>query len=437
VFDQHRLILAGVLALGLGLSAGASAQSTDGYHSMQILPMVVDTASFASRFNFHNPNSVGITIRPKYYPAKGTSAPITQCNDLPIAAGKTLTVTSLRNLCALPPTGSQFGFLSMIEISPDSLPFTAFARVSNPAGNGFTVEAFPAHTFTSADAVINGLRRLASTASSPAFQTNCLFANLNEVTPSGAPSSTRVVYSLYSNTSTKLAEGYVDLLPGQFERLLDVFEAAGLGKAGIGGDYDDAYLRVQEQNANTELGEPGIISFCTVQDNTSFGADFRIGKQEMGNGGQSIASDSIGSQDNHVARETRVSADTLGRPFRIGTGSSANTHIIYFRHPDYVRCELADVNSGARLTQASGLEIRMLDEDGAVMVGGAQVTGWGDFFLGDKTERNNGANTRYTIEVESNGSNTGVVRNYQLHCRSGSGHTLGDLIRYQDAANRF
>jgi hypothetical protein len=433
VFDKHRLFLAGTLFMGLGLSASASAQSTDGYHSMQILPMVVDTASFASRFNFHNPNSVGITIRPKYYPSKGTSATITQCNDLAIGPGKTVTVTSLRNLCALPPTGSQFGFLSMIEISPDSLPFTAFARVANPQGNGFTVEAFPAHTFTSADAVINGLRRLASTPNSPAFQTNCLFANLNEVTASQTPSSTRVTYALYSNNSTKLAEGFVDLLPGQFERLLDVFKAAGLGDVG---DYDDAYIRVREENADLNLGEPGIISFCTVQDNTSFGADFRIGKQEMGNGGQSVAGDSIGSQDNHVARETRVSADTVGRPFQIAAGASANTHVFYFRHPDMVRCEITDTN-GARLTLGSGLEMRMLDEDGVQIAGGQNVTGWGDFFMGDKTERNNGANTRYTIEVESNETNTGVARSYQLHCRSGSGHTLGDLIRYQEALDRF
>ena len=54
-----------------------------------------------------------------------------------------------------------------------------------------------------------------------------------------------------------------------------------------------------------------------------------------------------------------------------------------------------------------------------------------------ENERNEGANTRYTIEVEDSQTNTGSVRNYKLHCRSGSGHTLGDLIRYKEAIGRF
>ena len=79
----------------------------------------------------------------------------------------------------------------------------------------------------------------------------------------------------------------------------------------------------------------------------------------------------------------------------------------------------------------------MLGPDGLVVAGGNGETGWSDVYLGDKTDRNSGSNTRYRIEVEDSETNTGVARNYKLHCQSGSGHTLGDLIRYQAAGGSF
>ena len=428
----YRLCLAGSLFLGLGLSGGALAQTTDGYHSIQIFPVVVDTASFTQRFNFRNPNDVQVSITPKYYPAQGTSSGILTCPDIVIQGGKTATFTSLRQICPSLAAGSQFGFLYTSELSPSSLPYAGFSRVANPQGNGFSVEAFPAHTFTSADSVINGLRRRAASGPNPAFQTNCFIGNLNEVTASG-PSTTPVEYTLYNSASTVIGSGTVNLAPGAYVRLLDVFAAGGAAL----GDYDDAQMKVVELNNNVDLGEPGIISFCTVQDNSSFGADFRIAKQEVGNGGMAYPGDSLGAQDNHVARETLVDADAVGRAFEIGTGASANTHVIYFRHPDYVQCEVINPSTGLRAVAGYGLEIRLLDPDGVVVAGGDNITGWSDVFLGDKTERNGGANTRYTVEVEDSQVNTGAVRAYKLHCRSGSGHTLGDLIRYKESIGRF
>ena len=48
--------------------------------------------------------------------------------------------------------------------------------------------------------------------------------------------------------------------------------------------------------------------------------------------------------------------------------------------------------------------------------------------LGDKIQRGGGANTRYMLEVESNGLNEAAARPYMLHCASGSGTTLGDMV---------
>ena len=429
-----RLCLAGSLVLGLGLAAGgADAQPTDGYHSIQIFPVAVDSGSFTQRFNFRNPNSAPVSITPRYYPGMNTTGAAIVCPVFEIPANKTVSFDSLRFLCPALTSGSQFGFLYTSELSPESLPYAGYSRVANPQGQGFSVEAFPAHTFTSADSVVNGLRRRAAGGGIPAFQTNCFFANLNEVSGNSGP--TTVEYTLYNNQSNVIGNTGVSVLqPGQIERKLDIFGAVGL----VAGDYDNAYMKVAEMNPDPDSGEPGIMTFCTVQDNTSFGADFRIGKQETGNGGLSLPRDSLASQDNHVARETVVAADALGRSFEIGTGTRSNTHVVYFRHPDYVQCEILNPTSGdARALPAYGLEMRMLDQEGVIVAGGNAVTGWSDVFLGDKTDRNNGANTRYTIEVEDSETNTGSVRAYKLHCRSGSGHTLGDLIRYQEGTGRF
>ena len=79
----------------------------------------------------------------------------------------------------------------------------------------------------------------------------------------------------------------------------------------------------------------------------------------------------------------------------------------------------------------------MLDQDGLVVAGGNNITGFPYIYLGDKTDRNFGSNTRYRIEVEDSGVNTGASRSYKLHCQSGSGHTMGDLIKYQVAGDLF
>jgi hypothetical protein len=404
----------------------ASAQSTDGYHSIQIFPLVVETASFAQRFNFRNPNASTVTIKSTFYPDVAYNAAKIECNDTVVAPGKSVMVPSLRTLCPNMAV-SQFGYLYTSEVSGENLPYAAFSRAASPqAGIGFTVEAFPAHTFTSADTVVTGLRRLAASGSSPPYQTNCFVANLNEV--SGASASTQVLYTLYDNLGNQIGNGSVTLLPGQSRRMSDIFTIAGAPA----GDWNDATIKFEEVGVD----EPGIMTYCTVQESLTFGADFRIGKQELGSGGLANPSDVIGSQDNHVTRNTVTNVDAVGRPFTIPGGDFANTHIMYFRHPDYVQCELVDTN-GARLPLSYNLEMRMVDQDGQLVAGGNGVTGWGEVYLGDKTKRNNGSNTRYRIEVEDADQGASGARPYRLHCQSGSGHTMGDIIRYQEAIDRF
>ena len=418
------------LSLLLGIAGhSAVAQTTDGYHTILVFPLVVDTASFTQRFQFRNPNDDPITIETKYFPANGTAqaAPLA-CDPINVAPGKMAVIRSLRILCpGLNPVGSHFGFLYTRETSATkNLPYTGFSRVANPQGLGYTVETFPPHTFTSADSAVIGIRRLAATPSTPTYQSNCFVGNLNDVNAI-TQTNLRVHYSVYDSGTAKVAEGDINLLPGKMLRMLDVFAYAGLGTVV---DYNDAQIKFEEFS-DIASDEPGMMAFCTVQDNTTVGSDFRIAKQERGAGGLSYPGDRIGAQDNHVARETLVNSDGLQRPFTILPGDNSNTHVVYFRHPDYVQCEI--MNGTTRADPSYGLEMIMRNQDGENVVGGNDVTGFGRLYLGDKTQVNGGSNSRYTIEVQDAERNTGATRPYTLHCQSGSGHTLGDLIRYHEA----
>ncbi len=428
---KNLLALAASGLLLLGAAQPVAAQSTDGYHSIQVFPVVVDTAAFAQQFNFTTPNPFSVVVRTRFFPGDATpqvaTGPIT-CNNVTIPANGVITVASLRTLCPALVSGSAFGFLHMqAQDSSDGMyadipVFAAYSRVSNPQGNGFSVEAFAAHTFTSGTTVVNGLRRLSAGANSPAFQTNCFVANMNQLDPeAGAPVAKPIDYTLFAGGSQYTKT--LSLLPGQFVRLLDIYATAGAPA----GDYSNNTVVFRAQ-AGTD--RPGLMSFCTVQDNTSFGADFRIGKVAFGTLG-------IASNDALASRETAADEDVQGRPFEIGSGSSANTHVVYFRHPDTVQCQLLNPVTFAPLTAASGLEMRAADAALTTVVGGNNATSTGMIYTGDKPSHN-GYNNRYLIEVESNETNATGVRPYALFCSSGSGSTFGyDIIKYKEAEDRF
>jgi hypothetical protein len=416
----------GALALLLAGSAQvALAQSTDGYHAIQVFPIVVDSASFAQRFHFRAPYTWdGGAIAVKFYPAQGTAqvGPLT-CPSFSLPELGERRFSSLRELCpGLAPGTTAFGTLVVSTASSQS--FAGFSRVSNPQGNGFSVEAFPANTFTSAISAVTGLRRLAAQGGAPAFQSNCFVGNLAELAPTGVPVATEVTLSLADASGVLLGQAVVAVKPGEIVRLLDVFAAADLPA----GNYDDVVATFEGYGPPT-----GLLTFCTVQDNTSFGADFRIGKQELAFGG--IAP---GAQDEGAARwsfgETEEAIDNqgVGAPLAIPAGASRNVHQFYFRHPDVISCGLVNTTTFEDATPAYGLELRLRvhDPDGwRVLAGGNDIVQFSDLYLGDKAHHGDGANTTYQIEVESNGQNAGANRPYTLVCISGSGHSKGELLR--------
>jgi hypothetical protein len=435
------LALAGLCLAAATASTRALAQSTDGYHAIQVFPVAVDTAAFTQRFVFRNPDATNaISISVKYLPGTGTSqAAALDCPAVAVAANSQAVFTSLRALCPTLAAGSQFGFVYTSEANATrKRHYAAYSRVSNAAGIGFSVESFPAHTFTSADGVVTGARRLAAAGGSPAYQTNCFVGKMPTIRPLGNPSpdESTVRVSVYNAAGVKLgvSTDFV-VAAGAITRMLDVFAAVGAPA----GNHDDARVVFEEIDT---AGEPGLLNFCTVQDNTSFGADFRIAKQEAGYS-QYALTYTPAAQDEHVLRDSNANRDVFmfgqsqPRDFVVQSGATgSNTHVMYFRHPDYVQCELIDPATNVRALAAYGLEMRMIDQQGFIVAGGSDVVHFDSLYLGDKASRNSGANTRYTIDVEASVSTT-TARPYRLHCVSGSGHTLGDMVRFNEAVDRF
>jgi hypothetical protein len=399
-----------------------SAQSTDGYHAIQVLPVVVDTASFTQRITIRNPNAFTLQVASTYYPADGTvqATPIA-CPAVAVSTNNAVAISSLRALCPALAAGSQFGTLVMR--SGTSAPFAVYSRVSNAAGAGFSVEGFSAQTFTSAATAVTGLRRLGASGNSPSYQSNCFVGNLGEFTPGPTPATIDVTVKLWQG-STGIGQTVVSLPPGRLVRLLDIFATVGDGA----GDRDD----VTATFANTSTVRSGLLAFCTVQDNTSFGADFRIGKVERGRLGMLVSQDWTATRNFVPDSDFKFSGEADVRLFHVPAGSTRNVHSIYFRHPDVIDCSVINPSTLEDASPSYGLEMRLLAQvtggDWQVIAGGDGVVGFTGLYLGDKSQRGFGFNTRYMLEIESNGQNEVADRPYLLSCRSGSGSTMAEMV---------
>jgi hypothetical protein len=136
--------------------------------------------------------------------------------------------------------------------------------VQTPSGNGFSVEGIfdPPSCGTVRDVL--GLVRQAA---APTYQSNCFVQNRES-------RNGRVVVTLATGNGQSIAANIEDLQPGEMIRLLDVFATLGAPD----GDYDNVRASFE---SITPLGGGYPVNFsagCTVQNNTSFDADFRIAK---------------------------------------------------------------------------------------------------------------------------------------------------------------
>src|SRR5690348_248178 len=257
--NDLRLMLFASLAL---FAIERAAAQVAGAGTQIIVPAVAATASFSSEITLKDESGSSNSVTMQFVEALGSASPgVHACTPIPLAGFGVTTITLSAN-CSLS-AGSHFGYVLLKSAGSDNW-FFAFSRTSNPQGIGFSIEGYPIGHIGGGDpfSEVGGVKRKAATASSPAYQTNCFVATLDDP----------VDYEIDVDDGS--GSGFVSgtLAPFQMKRYLDIYSAAGAPA----GDHDNTTVTFVKldpsQFPNT------LIGFCTVQDNTSFGADFRIAK---------------------------------------------------------------------------------------------------------------------------------------------------------------
>ena len=248
-----------LLACAMLDSGAAVAQTSLGSSREIVFPVVAATASFTSHVTLFNPNGGDITVGLFYFDADNLPSPGAKpCTDAVVPANRSVQF-DLAAKCTLG-AGSHFGLLIAAD-SAGTNAFFGYSRTDNTAGAGFSVEGFPLANFSSNTSNATGLTRVAT---APTFQTNCFVESL------AGPINYDL--ALFDGTTGAQIGTTLRGTLGPFAqfRYLDVFAAAGAAP----GDHTN----VRAQFTRTSAETLDLIGFCTVQDNTSFGADFRIAK---------------------------------------------------------------------------------------------------------------------------------------------------------------
>ena len=385
---MHRFLSrASLLAIAcLGLSANAFAQSPNGFGAIIHVPVVVNTASFQSSIFVFNPNASAANVQFNYTGAAitGTAGPV-DCGLHAIPANST-TQFDLASLCPLN-AGSNFGSLRVFETDSSNRPISVYTRVESPvAFNGFSVEGFPIGGFADdvGPSVAVGLRR---NGGSPGYQTNCFVGSIGE--------PVKVDVSLYDSANTQIGTTQtLDIPAGGLTRMLDVFAAVG----GTDGDYTNA--RAEFRQNSTQVGNPSFSAFCTVQNNSTFDADFRIAK--------TVTPDDQGQQ-----YFSTTNKDGLGNNLVL-PADSKQLFGMFVAHPDFLSCRVVGDNAG-------NAEIQIKNPQGVVAAGGDNIGDIPEFFTGEKSTVNGGTNGMWTVEVGSRDGTGLPTGTYVLQCRAGNG----------------
>lgn len=378
---------ASLLAIAcLGFTGAAMAQSPNGFSSIIHVPVVVNSAAFSSTIYVHNPAMSAINVQFSYTGADITaSAGPLDCGLHSIPAGTTAEF-DFGTLCPL--TGvSNFGSMRIHETSPINRPIAVYTRVQSPvAGNGFSIEGFPIGGFANDQdiSVAVGLKRSAVL---PGYQTNCFVGSIGE--------AVSVDVALYDSANVQLGTTQTVAVPaGGLTRMLDVFTAVGA----VGDDHSN--VRAVFTQSATQVGNPSFSAFCTVQNNTTFDADFRIAK--------AVFPDDLGHQ-----YTSTVNKDALGNNVEIPAGGKV-VFATFVKHPDFLSCRV--IGDGA-----PNSEVRILNPSGNVVAGGDNIADTGEFFTGEKSTVANGTNGIWRIEVGARDGAGIPAANFNLQCRSGNG----------------
>lgn len=387
VFAHVLRALALTLALA-GAMAPAHGAVVAGGGTTVVLPVAAQTASFASEVVVHAPGGAAATFSVTFHEAIGSTSPGSKaCTPVVVPAGRVVSF-NLAAQCSLG-TGSRFGMLQITDTANPKVNLVqAYSRTSNPQGQGFSVEGFPIGVFSGAAGSVAGLRRMAA---APIYQTNCFVAALAE--------SVQYEIALKANPGGATIGAPItgSLSPWQMRRFLDVF-----GPNGANAPAGD-YANVTAEFRQTGPGNPAYLGFCTVQDSTSFGADFRIAKNVYRDDQTRLRSLAYGHDG----------TGTLTTPAQVMATGEKNVHLANVRPPDNVKCDVVGPNAGA-------LELRAATTDGAVLGGGDNAAS-ATFATGGRAAHDGTApSIRIEVGVRESANPAHPVA-YGLTCSAGNG----------------
>jgi hypothetical protein len=407
------------IAVGTLTVVPAGAQSTLGYAPTILIPVVAQTVSFASEIFVHNPQgATPLTVNITLVEATTSSVPGPHtCTQLVVPAGGSASF-ALNSQCTLAPGVTHFGYMVLQDASTEGLnPMFAYSRVQNPQAIGFSVEGFPAGGLAGQSQRVNGLKRTLAPAPIP-FQTNCFVGSFDKP----VDYFIRLKNAAGTNVGSGI-QGHLDA--HQMIRHLDIFAAAGLAAS----DFSNVSATFSSVNASTagNRDHPLYFGFCTVQDNASFGADFRIAK--VFSGWDATHSQSFGGC---------TPAECGAYDYALSDAGKKQVFQVFIRPPDRIVCSLLSDRLGElgmRLRQPRSLgdcdlcglppgSTAALTTPGAIVAGAFDQTTFTYDTGTDVIRPTDGAQTRdiWTIEVSArNGTAPVVPLPFSLTCKSGNG----------------
>jgi hypothetical protein len=402
--------------------AAPSAQTTAGSGTVVVLPTVANIAVYATEVLVRNPNATGITLNVRYYQSNDGTPPagLRACAQLSVPASTSLSF-DLGTQCGLSGAVDNFGMIILEDAaSPKVHPFFAYSRTQTPTGIGFSVEGFPAGTFSGAPANVLGLR---TSSAAPNYRSNCFVASLGE------PVNYQIrLWQGGVSPETPIGGQITGSLGAyQTHRILDVFAAALNVAVGSAGNF----ANVRANFTNSSGNGAALIGFCTLETSANGSADFRIAKSD----------DALDNRQSRLAcygmDDCGFNVSSVTDPATITDTNKRNIHYLILDQPDFVKCDLVSDQTVSRINDlqmvlrppgnplgTTPFTLPAGYTGGDYTVGGAGQTGF-YVFTGEKSTIGSGETLRWYIDVSFRaGGNPTTPIKYGIKCISGNGVTV-------------
>ena len=352
----------------------AVAVTTDGTALTIVIPVVSSSGSYSSKVHVLNVDAYSASVD-IYYTGAGESPSLGTrfCGTLSVPSGQTGNFDFAIQCGVNPAAGSNRGMMRLYS----NAYINAYSRISNPQGNGFSVEGYPIGNFFGYRLSVLGARK---SAISPGYQTNCFVGSLEE--------AANYSIKLFQSNGTQIGSTIVGAIgANDLKRYLDIFAAAGV----VSSELSDVTVEITSTDANL----PALVAFCTVQNNTSFDADFRIAKSRWGSGDSSVK---------YVDGAS---------PFSPFTTWVKHRYIAVLKAPDIVGCSINPPYDTV-------LEMQLLGPNGVIWAGGNGVSSF-NVVIGPKSAVAGGTDQSWVLEISPREFSQFYPIYYTFNCYAGNG----------------